>query len=337
MNRGDQQTFYPATPGLGLDESNCCGYTGESSFDEFDDQNDDQESTEYENEAAEEPVPDSYLPCFREEVRAKKKELKAQYGKGHISIGECGIKPLDPDWRYPNILCLWDCSKEKNSSKDCCTFNANQAEKRAGQRDQIARWEACRAENKGIWVPGWRREWRKYKKAGGLKEIKQRSTRCIAGYQTGSGPINTPPPPPPTYGEAPPLTCAQLKDTYAIVPGVSWGYADPAMKTLWTKQGCGFVPTSNCDILKQKYGITEKGKWGTAPVEIRREFLDKGCPFDLSIAAPIEPSPVLQGRGGDQTTTTPTGESDKKMYIIIASIVVATLVVMFIIKRRMSA
>jgi len=76
MNRGDQQTFYPATPGLGLDESNCCGYTGnESSYDEFDDQNDDQESTEYENEAAEEPVPDTYLPCFREEVKAKKNVL----------------------------------------------------------------------------------------------------------------------------------------------------------------------------------------------------------------------------------------------------------------------
>jgi hypothetical protein len=332
MNRGDQQTFYPATPGLGLESA---FNDNESSFDEFDDQNDDQENTEYENEATEEPVPDTYLPCFREEVRAKKNELKAQYGKGHISIGECGIRPLDPDWRYPNILCLWDCGKEKNASKDCCTFNANQAEKRAGQRDQIARWETCRAENKGIWVPGWRREWRKYKKAGGLKELKQRSTRCIAGYQTGNGPILTPPPPIVHPGAAP-LTCAELIRDYNIVPGVSWGYADPAMKNLWTSQGCGNIPVSNCAILKQKYGITEKGKWGTAPVEIRRDFLDKGCTFDSPVVVPIEPSPVLQGRGFEPGKT-PIEDSNKNMYIIIASIVVVTLVVMFIIKRRMSA
>ncbi len=89
-------------------------------------------------------------------MRQKKLELKAQYGKGHFSVGECGIYPL----------CIWDCSKENNQNKDCCI-----------KRHE---WKLCRDQNRGVWVPGWRRKWREFKRDGGLAQLKLQS-KCLNG------------------------------------------------------------------------------------------------------------------------------------------------------------
>lgn len=141
----------------------------------------DEDNVEYENEEYEyetmggDDIPAAELPKFRQLVRDKKLELKAQYGKAKISVFECGIKPLPPDIAHPNVICLWDCSKSKHTNKDCCAKNRQQAQKRAEQRDKIAKWEKCRSENKGIIVWGWRKKWREFKKAGGLAQLRMLS------------------------------------------------------------------------------------------------------------------------------------------------------------------
>jgi hypothetical protein len=157
----------------------------------------DEEYTEYENEESElgEDIPDAEMPKFRQLVKNKKLELKAQYGKAKISVFECGIKPLPPDIAHPNVICLWDCSKSKNYSKDCCAKNRQQAQKRAEQRDKIAAWERCRTENKGIIVWGWRKRWRDFKRAGGLAQLRMQSKGLapIPTTTTSTPSIVTPP------------------------------------------------------------------------------------------------------------------------------------------------
>lgn len=141
----------------------------------------DEDNIEYENEESEyeasvgDDIPANELPKFRELVRNKKLELKSQYGKAKISVFECGVKPLNPDIRYPNVPCIWDCSKSKNYGKDCCAKNREQAQKRAEQRDKIAAWEKCRTENKGIIVWGWRKRWRDFKRTGGLAQLRMQA------------------------------------------------------------------------------------------------------------------------------------------------------------------
>ena len=310
MNRGDFQTFYPMQAGL-IESGFCPMGSNESGYDPndpndpaLDDSKDNQDSTSYENEHTEEPVPDSYLPCFREEVQAKKKELKAQYGKGHISIGECGIEPLSPDidvslWDVP---CFYNCNKHPGHK--CCETNIKQAQKRANIWEDRKRWQACHEKNKGIWVPGWRKEWRKFKKAGGLKEIKQRSTRCILGAAIGGGGGQTPQTPPPTPPPTPPaqklvdlsgMTCQDMATQYGIVPGFSFGTAPDNVKTEWTNRACTLGSSSG-----------SSGSIGTAL------------------------APIISGRAnipGSQTPVVDDKAKNKKMMIIggIAVVVIITI------------
>lgn len=161
-----------------------------SSADGDEQEYEDEEYTEYENEEAEyeseggDDITAAELPKFRELVRNKKLELKAQYGKAKISVFECGIKPLNPDLAHPNVPCIWDCSKSKHTNKDCCAKNRQQAQKRADQRTKIANWERCRSENKGMIVWGWRKRWRDFKRAGGLAQLRMQAK--------GLAPIPTP-------------------------------------------------------------------------------------------------------------------------------------------------
>ena len=152
-----------------------------SSADGDEQEYEDEEYTEYENEEAEyeseggDDITAAELPKFRELVRNKKLELKAQYGKAKISVFECGIKPLNPDLAHPNVPCIWDCSKSKHTNKDCCAKNRQQEQKRADQRTKIANWERCRSENKGMIVWGWRKRWRDFKRTGGLAQLRMQA------------------------------------------------------------------------------------------------------------------------------------------------------------------
>ena len=172
----------------GLDESILNTNSIYSNADGEDDKEyEDEENTDSEP-SDEEGVSEQELPKFRSLVRNKKLELKAQYGKAKISIGECGVQPLSPDIKYPNVLCLWDCSKSKNYDKDCCAKNRQQAQKRAEQRAKIDSWRQCRENNKGLIKWGWRKKWREFKKSGGLAQLRLQAR--------GQAPI--PPPPAPT-------------------------------------------------------------------------------------------------------------------------------------------
>jgi hypothetical protein len=256
MTQGDLETFYPFQMGVGKGAPN----NFESSYDEdsdpdLDDRNDDQDNTDYEDEALGEGDIEQtkQLPCFRQLVREKKKQLKDTYGKGKISIGECGIQPIrteskyNPQVRIPKVYSPFkDCGLNPDLrpglfkvpcvctksdcdcriGKNCCQYNRQKESEKAQawseytacrneqgkllnpgleNEDAWARaqdrfnadndaWRRCRDVNKGIWTPGWRRQWRKFKKSGGLKTIKQESTRCLFGNPISGEPIIAPTP-----------------------------------------------------------------------------------------------------------------------------------------------
>jgi hypothetical protein len=216
MTQGDFETFYPFQAGVGKNapnnfESSFQGYYGESSAtgDDLDDSNDNQDDTDGDEGEAGEVVgieETQQLPCFRELVRAKKKELKAQFGKGRFRIGECGVKPFRENaTKYSPIVrmgesrtCIgWSASCAKKCFGICCgpTTCTNwavipgntQAYDNASERfsQDLAAWNSCEKD----WIPGWRREWRRFKKDGGLNAFKQQSVSCILGTAISDQPI----------------------------------------------------------------------------------------------------------------------------------------------------
>ena len=340
-------------------------FSFESSFeDDLDDSNDDQDSTDYENE--EDEVPGVRDKCafleFRSYVKAKKEELKAQYGKGHISVFECGIMPwrenplkynpiakvptvywpskdcgLNPDlrptfWHEPCLCDKGNCddckvgagccrsNQNKDSAKDAAwaeftacreqqgkvmTQGNEQAYDNATARFNAdkAAWDKCRAENKGVWVPGWRRKWREFKKAGGLIQLRD---MCRG--------VQPPPPPPPTTPPTGPdsgLSCQGLSDTYGMIAGLSWGKADPGQ------------PSELSDIQK---------------TDLRNEWIRKSC---KTRPTPVETGdadtgskPGLRGRG--TTPDVADTEKNKKM-MIYGAIALVVIIAIILIVRMMRA
>jgi hypothetical protein len=340
---------YFATQGLGglNDESNCCGYLGESSFDDLDDSQDNQDNTDYENE--EEEVSGVRDKCpfleFRGYVRAKKQELKDQYGKGHISVFECGVMPFRLQTpKYNPIVRIgetgncfgwsWSCDKkclglccgDKYCSNWVTTPGNTEAYDNATTRFNAdkAAWVQCRAENKGIWVPGWRREWRKFKKAGGLNQLRDQCRGVV-------------PEAPPTPYTPTGLPCSALASTYGIIAGQDWGTAPVEIRREWQERGCKgphegevpveakgvYAPGMSCGDMMDEFGIIPGREWGTAPIEAINAWRAKPC----------------TGREAQSRGNRPGGEDaptdNKKMYILIGVIVLVIIATMFIIKRQM--
>ena len=317
MTRGDYQTFYPYAMGIGA------GYPGnfESSFDEdendpsLDDRNDNQESTEFENEHTQ--VPEVAQPeeqpqpgkCgfwdFRNKVKQKKAELKAQYGKGHFELANltaCGIKPLDPsiDPTLFNVPCTWDCSKSRNSDKWCCKENVIKARKRAERRDEIARWFACRNQN-GPWKRGWRYQWRKFVKNGGLKQLAQ---QCKAEMQ-GSTPIPTSP--------------------------IQTGLVEAGTISLPAD-----ISSMTCQQIANKFGIIPGKKWGTAPDEVRAEWARRGCTKE-SIETGIDPVRQIVSDMPDASQRALPADTEKKsdntkMFLVVGVVLVVAIAGYFLMK-----
>lgn len=339
MTQDTLETFYPfkAGVGKGFPANFESGYYMPSFYlessmegDEFDDQNDDQENTDYENEELEVGGMEQtqQLPCFRQMVRAKKAELKAQYGKGHISIGECGIEPqrwftpkYNPvvrigeqkiciGWGSPscNKKCLGLCCGDRPCVNWKTLVEGNTAAYDNAtlkyQADKAA-WDKCRAENKGIWVSGWRREWRKFKKAGGLNELKQQSTRCILGSPTGDGPILPPSPittPTPTpTGAYAGMTCQQMSNQFGIDAGRAWGQAETntELRNEWIAKNCKTRPASAGQSVGQE-----------------------------------EEKPGVAGRGGATAPEADDSDKNKKM-IIIGAIAVVVIIAIALVVRAM--
>lgn len=152
----------------GLDTSVSKRYSQDYSYSSADGESPDgdEESVEYEYEDSEVGgVEPADLPKFRSLVRAKKVALKNQYGKGHFK-------------------------NESSTSRECKTIKVPQ-----GYTDRqcrtILRKEVCvnvpkvRMVDKEVcvnvphvkivWVSGWRKKWKEFKQAGGLKDFKAQS------------------------------------------------------------------------------------------------------------------------------------------------------------------
>lgn len=267
MNRGDIETFYPMQVG-GLESSYCCAYTGEeSSFDDLDDSRDNQDSIEYEGEASDVGSMEEtkQLPCFRELVRAKKKELKDKFGRGKFqdtikNEEKClgGFVDIKGDGKGP----IW------NPNINCTTISYH----------HIA------------WIPGWRREWRKFKRDGGLTAMKEQSVRCIAGAPLGNTPIIEPPKSPLPFNSG--MTCQELAETF----GISYKGGTP-YGNFWgdkVKTGARYkeilrgqlenpnLSPEEIDNLKKLIADTIDGNlpnigYNITPQEIRDEFIRKNC------------------------------------------------------------
>jgi len=236
--------------------------------------------TEYENEEGE--VGDTSqtdLPKFRQLVRAKKAEMKSQYGKAHIestTVRKCATVQVPKVRMVDKEVCVnvpythWDsninCSsvcvkwnlklecterKEKclggfigGTRQECKTIQVPQAYTEAE--------EVCVNMPRFKWVSGWRKQWREFKRNGGLQELKMMSKGLL--------PIEQPTPPPPTYYTPPPpppqptepeqpfdeyqeWTCQELSDEYGIIAGQTFGNAPQSAINSWIKRGCNTKPT----------------------------------------------------------------------------------------------
>lgn len=115
-----------------------------------------EDSVEYESEASDsslqdaDPLDEGEMPKFRHLVRAKKLELKAQYGKAHLktwttSERKClgGLRDVKGDGKPP----FWD------PNINCANINVPHV----------------------AWVWGWRKKWREFKQQGGLAQLKRQS------------------------------------------------------------------------------------------------------------------------------------------------------------------
>jgi hypothetical protein len=327
MNKGDINTFYPLNPDSGLESAYYPYNNSESSYDDLDDSKDNQGSIEDEGEEDEVPGVRDKCPFgeFRTRVRAKKQELKNQYGEGFFSIGECGIKPSrvaynpnvkisttywpftgcgvkparmsygPPHFRTKNNAARYDADTQRFNNDMAKWYECqNRQGKVAIQGNEqaydsatvrwngaMAVWNKCREENKGIWVSGWRKEWRKFKKAGGLNQLRDQCRGVV----------------PPPHASAPPRSCADMERDFDIIAGQSWGTADPAIKNEWIAKGCK----------------------GTAKAIANKIVANKETD--------------MQGSRTSGEETPPT--DNKKMYIIIAVIVLIVIATIFIIKRQM--
>ena len=163
--------------------------------------------TEYEGEEAETDVPQEDLPKFRVLVRNKKLELKAQYGKAHFGTRrECKNVPF-PTTCYKQVCAFGKCA---NVPYPC-----------------MKNREVCG--NIPVWVWGWRKKWREFKRDGGLAQLKMQSK--------GLAPIPTPDlTPTPTYTPTPTPTPTPTKDSDDSTEGSSEREKDELDKPKKTKK-----------------------------------------------------------------------------------------------------
>jgi hypothetical protein len=215
MNRGDIETFYPMQAG-GLESSSFLGFKKEESRatgDDIDDSKDDQESVEFEDSDAVDAggVSDADMPTFRQLVRAKKTELKAQYGKGRFDnktaykrVCAGGFVDIKGDGKPP----IW------KSDINCTNV----------PYPEIS------------WIPGWRKQWRIFKRDGGLAQLKMKSRGLLTPQEQAALDNSPTPTPPPVNFNG--YSCSQLISEFNIIPGKSFGTAPVDAITAWRSKKC---------------------------------------------------------------------------------------------------
>ncbi len=66
-----------------------------------------------------------------------------------------------------------------------------------------------------------------------------------------------------------PQGCAALASQYGIVPGASWGSADPTAQQLWTASDCDALV---CVQWRARYGVVPFVSWGSLPEELKASW-----------------------------------------------------------------
>lgn len=116
----------------------------------------DEENTEYEGEDYE-GVEEPDLPRYKDLVRNKKLELKAQYGKAHFT-SERKCQTI----RVPQAYTEREC-KTIFGKQVCINI----------PKVRMVDQEVCAQVPKFVW--GWRKKWREFKQQGGLSQLKMQS------------------------------------------------------------------------------------------------------------------------------------------------------------------
>lgn len=286
-----------------------------------------EDNTEYESEESEiGDTSDTDLPKFRTLVRNKKLELKAQYGKAKIENRsvmerECKNVQIPKIRMVDKEVCVnvpythWD--SNINCKEVCVKWNIKlQCQERenkclggfiGGTRQECKTVkvpegyteleEICINVPKirFVWVSGWRKQWREFKRNGGLAQLKLQSK----GLYTPPQDIYIPqpsyvpqptytPPPEPEFDEYQDWSCQELSDEFGIINAVTWGKANDSVQKSWTKRGCTTSPTVEkddgtqyddvpCQDLSNDYGIIAGQGWGTADEGIRNSWIRRGC------------------------------------------------------------
>jgi len=222
MNRGDIETFYPMQAGGLEEESRATG-------DDIDDSKDDQDSTEYENSDATDAggVSDSDMPSFKQLVKAKKLELKAQYGKGRLDsktaykrVCAGGFVDIKGDGKPP----IW------KSDINCSNV----------PYPEIS------------WIPGWRKQWRIFKRDGGLAQLKMKAQGLITPQEQAALDNAPPPTPPPVNFNG--YSCSKLISEFNIIPGRSFGTAPVEAITAWRSKKCTGPAKNNPNSVQRTSG-----------------------------------------------------------------------------------
>jgi hypothetical protein len=220
------------------------------------------------------------LPKFRDLVRAKKSELKSQYGKAHIEKTTREVCTNVPYTTWDsNINCASVCVKWNYKLE--CTERATKC--LGGFTGGTNR--QCVNVPHFAWVSGWRKKWREYKRDGGLVELKMMSKGLLPldsqqpptlepTPQANATPFLTPTP----FGvsqvdntsiNAPSnvdtsmyddMTCQELSNEFGIISGQTFGSANEGARQSWVKRGCNTKPIQNEEKSSESQRQGQKGE-----------------------------------------------------------------------------
>lgn len=244
----------------------------------------DEDNTQYESEESEiGDSSDTDLPKFRDLVRAKKEELKSQYGKAHIENHsvmerECKnvqvpkIRMVDKEICVNVPFTKWD--SNINCSSICVKWNwktectehqtkclggfiggTNRECKNVPTPEGYTELEeVCINVPKIrlVWVSGWRKKWREFKRDGGLAQLKLQSKGLYTPPSSEDNyippqPTYTPPqqqqtPPEPEFDEYQEWSCQELSNEFGIIGGQTFGTAPTTAINSWRNRNCNTKP-----------------------------------------------------------------------------------------------
>jgi hypothetical protein len=201
-------------------------------------ENEDNIEAEGEESQASGGVPFQDLITFRRLVREKKSQLKAQYGKAYIdnrstTERKCNTVQVPYTNWNPNINCT------KILGKKVCVGGFI-----GGTREE----QVCVNVPKLrlVWVSGWRKKWREFKRNGGLEQLKLQAKGLI------------PPTAEPEIDIYQNYSCQDLSDEFGIIAGRTFGTADADAIKSFNKRNCKTKPQEQVNESEIVDGVSDE-------------------------------------------------------------------------------